>query len=177
MLRRLLIVAGVGFLALQLVPYGWFHPNPAVTEAAVWPSPEAETIARESCYDCHSNETRWGPQSYVAPSSWLVRWDVERGREDLNFSTWDRDREEAHDAAEEVEDGTMPPRRYTIVHPDASLSPEEAEVLVAALEAMEEGAEAEEEAEAEEDGVDNSGPGNAEDRGGSDNSGPGSGDD
>jgi hypothetical protein len=30
----------------------------------------------------------------------------------------------------------MPPRRYVLVHPDAALSEEERQVLVAALEAM-----------------------------------------
>ena len=35
-----LTLAGV-FLALQLVPYGWSHPNPEVTQDAPWPSPEA----------------------------------------------------------------------------------------------------------------------------------------
>jgi hypothetical protein len=33
-------------------------------------------------------------------------------------------------------DGSMPPRRYVLVHPDAALSEEERQVLGAALEAM-----------------------------------------
>ena len=55
---------------------------------------------------------------------------MEQGRDELNFSTWDSD------AAEAVADGSMPPRRYVLVHPDAALSEEERQVLVAALEAM-----------------------------------------
>ena len=35
---------------------------------------------------------------YVAPMSWAVRYDVEAGRDKLNFSTWDRDDGEADDA-------------------------------------------------------------------------------
>jgi hypothetical protein len=76
------------------------------------------------------------PQSFVAPFSWLVTRDVEQGRDELNFSTWDDDDGEADDAAEAVADGSMPPRRYVLVHPDAALSEEERQVLVAALEAM-----------------------------------------
>ena len=86
------------------------------------------------CQDCHSNH--WPPQSFVAPFSWLVTRDVEQGRDELNFSTWDDDDGEADDAAEAVADGSMPPRRYVLVHPDAALSEEERQVLVAALEAM-----------------------------------------
>ena len=76
------------------------------------------------------------PQSYVAPFSWLVTRDVGQGRGELNFSTWDEDDGGADDAAEAVADGSMPPRRYVLVHPDAALSAGERQALVAALEAM-----------------------------------------
>jgi hypothetical protein len=70
----------------------------------------------------------------------MVTRDVEQGREALNFSTWfsagDEDDGEADDAAEEVADAEMPPRRYLLVHPDAALSAAERQVLVEALEAM-----------------------------------------
>ena len=125
-------------VAIQLVPYGWRHPNPPVTSDAPWPDAASERIARESCYSCHSNETDWPAYSYVAPMSWLVRNDVERGRDELNFSTWDRDDGEADDAAEAIVDGAMPPGRYTAIHREASLTDEEAERLVAALEAIDE---------------------------------------
>ena len=72
----------------------------------------------------------------MAPFSWLLTRDVEQGRDELNFSTWDEDDGEADDAAEAVADGSMPPRRYVLVHPDAALSEEERQVLVAALEAL-----------------------------------------
>jgi hypothetical protein len=75
-------------------------------------------------------------QSYVAPFSWLLIRDVEQGRGKLNFSTWDEDDGEADDAADAVADGSMPPRRYVMVHPDAALSGAERQVLVDALEAM-----------------------------------------
>jgi Haem-binding domain len=123
-------------VAIQLVPYGWSHPNPPVRQDAPWPDAESEAIARTSCYACHSNETDWPPYSYVAPMSWLVRSDVERARDELNFSDWDRDRGEANDAAEQVLDRTMPPDRYTLIHRDARLSNTEVDTLVAALLAM-----------------------------------------
>lgn len=125
-------------VAMQLVPYGWRHPNPPVTQDAPWPDAASERIARESCYACHSNETDWPAHSYVAPMSWLVRSDVENGRDELNFSTWDRDDGEADDAAEAILEGDMPPDRYTMIHRGASLTDAEADHLVAALEAMDE---------------------------------------
>ena len=159
-MRRWLVRGALGgfFLlcALQLVPYGWWHDNPPVVQDAPWPDQATADLARGACYDCHSNETEWPLYSYVAPMSWLVRRDVEGGRDELNFSEWGEDGDEAHDAAEEVEDGSMPPSQYQLLHPDARLSDAEVAQLVAALEAMDEGDRGGDD--------DNSGPGNAEDR-------------
>jgi hypothetical protein len=114
-----------------------------------------------ACYDCHSNQTRWPLYSRIAPMSWLVTRDVEQGRDKLNFSTWEGSGGDARDAAEAITDGSMPPRRYLLIHPDASLSAAERQVLVDALEAMGGGR----------GGGDRSGPGGGGD--GGDRSGPG----
>jgi hypothetical protein len=68
--------------------------------------------------------------------SWLVVRDVEQGRDKLNFSTWEGSGGDAHDAAEAIADGSMPPRRYLLVHPDASLGDAERQLLADALEGM-----------------------------------------
>jgi Haem-binding domain len=138
--RRLLARAGLGLLAVavlvQLVPYGRDHTNPPVTREAPWPDGRARELATAACYDCHSNQTRWPPQSFVAPFSWLLARDVSQGRDELNFSTWDADDGGADDAADAVAEGSMPPRRYVLVHPDAALSGAERQLLVDTLEAM-----------------------------------------
>jgi hypothetical protein len=61
--------------------------------------------------------------------------DVERAVTS-QLSEWD-DHSDAHDAAEEIENGSMPPRQYKLVHPDARLSDADRAELIAALEAME----------------------------------------
>ena len=132
--RTAALVLGAVVLALQLVPYGRDHSNPPVTRDAPWATPEGRRLAVAACYDCHSNETRWPLYSQVAPMSWLVQRDVENGRRELNFSTWDGD---ADDLADAVEDGDMPPRNYTFLHPDARLSAEEKAALIRELEALE----------------------------------------
>jgi Haem-binding domain len=140
--RKVLLRAGLGLLAvavlLQLVPYGRDHTNPPVTQDAPWPDARARELATTACYDCHSNETRWPLQSFVAPFSWMVARDVEQGRDKLNFSTWDEDDGEADDAADAVADASMPPRRYLLAHPDAALSDAERQVLIDGLQAMDE---------------------------------------
>ena len=82
-------IAVVVFIAIQFVPYGRSsHSNPPATNPFQWTDPQAEAIARESCYDCHSNETKWWWATNIAPFSWLVQRDVDEGRSRLNFSDW-----------------------------------------------------------------------------------------
>jgi hypothetical protein len=133
---RTLVATGALFVLMQFVPYGWSHDNPPVVSDAPWPDASSEHIARVSCYSCHSNETEWPIYSYVAPMSWLVRYDVEHGRDELNFSDWDPG--DAHDAIEMIEEDQMPLGRYVLIHRDARLSASERDTLIAALENMSE---------------------------------------
>ena len=138
--KRVVLWTAVGlvgiFAAMQLVPYGWRHSNPPVTADAPWPSAATAKLAREACYDCHSNETRWPVWSYVAPVSWVVRQHVDEGRRILNFSEWTGRRHRLDDAAETIQEGSMPPAYYTALHPSARLSSAEKQQLIAALKAM-----------------------------------------
>ncbi|HEX2047212.1 MAG TPA: heme-binding domain-containing protein [Acidimicrobiales bacterium] len=136
---RVVVFAMAGlFVAVQLVPYGRDHTNPPVTRDAPWSSAEGRGIAVAACYDCHSNETRWPWYSHVAPMSWLVQDDVDEGRDELNFSEWDRG-QDVDDLVESVVDASMPPRPYLLLHPSARLSEAEKAALLGALEALEAG--------------------------------------
>jgi hypothetical protein len=119
----------VVFLLIQLVPYGRSsHSNPPATNPFRWTDPEAEAIARESCYDCHSNETEWWWATSIAPFSWLVQRDVDGAREEFNFSEWDG-QPPAGEIAEAI-DGEMPPFQYTLIHPGAKLTDAEKRTLL-----------------------------------------------
>ena len=75
---------------MQAIPYGRSsHTNPPTVNAFTWTDPQAEAIAKVSCYDCHSNETNWWWATNIAPFSWLVQADVDGGRARLNFSEYD----------------------------------------------------------------------------------------
>ncbi len=123
-LRRLALAAGVLFVAAQFVPVD--RTNPPVEQDVAAPA-DVDAILRRACYDCHSNETTWPWYSRVAPASWLVAYDTHQGREELNFSTWNRlsaseRRDVLNEAWEEIERGSMPLPIYLPLHPDARLS-------------------------------------------------------
>jgi hypothetical protein len=129
--RRLLAAAVILLAALQLVPVA--RTNPPV-EGEVPADASARDALRRACYDCHSNETAWPWYSRVAPVSFFVARDVNLGREELNYSTWNRlaPREQAKmlkKSWEEVAEGEMPPWFYVPLHRGAALSPRDREAL------------------------------------------------
>lgn len=119
--------------AIQLVPYGHTHSNPAVRQEPAWDSPQTRILAARACFDCHSNETKWPWYSQVAPLSWLVQRDVRAGRRHLNFSEFDQPQRNAAKAAGEVAKGDMPMAVYLPAHPNARLTPAEKADLIAGL--------------------------------------------
>ena len=118
------------FGLIQLVPYGHNHINPAIVSEPKWDSPQTKELAKRACLNCHSNETVWPWYSNVAPVSWLVLNDVEKGREYLNFSDWENFSVGYTGLARVIENGKMPPLKYFPTHPEARLtSSEKAQLL------------------------------------------------
>jgi hypothetical protein len=132
-LRRVFLGLALGLLAIQLVPKGRSHTNPPARVEPSWPSPRIRALAVRACFDCHSNETVWPWYSFVAPASWLIEHDVEEGRDELNFSQFDRPQRHAKDAAAELREGEMPPAIYLPLHASARLTESEKQELVAAF--------------------------------------------
>jgi mono/diheme cytochrome c family protein len=127
--RLALLSGAAALLLIQAIPVR--RTNPPVT-APVQAPPEVLALLKRACFDCHSHETVWAaPQSFVAPASWLVARDVSEGREELNFSAWDKVdlKKVAKKLPEEVGEGEMPPWYYVIAHPGARLSDAERATL------------------------------------------------
>lgn len=115
--------AGLALLLLiQAVPYGRDHQNPPVVQEPTWDSPATKEMATRACYDCHSNETIWPWYSNVAPMSWLVQRDVDKGRSKLNFSDLQAAGDEIEELGEVVLEGEMPKPIYLPTHPEARLT-------------------------------------------------------
>lgn len=98
------------------------------------PTEEVAKLLKTACYDCHSHETTFPWYSHVAPLSWWINHHVEEGNEHLNFSTWGKYSPKKADhkleeCVEEVEEGEMPMKPYTITHGDANLTQEQIALL------------------------------------------------
>jgi hypothetical protein len=104
--------------------------------------PEAVlTELHNSCYDCHSNNTRYPWYVEVQPAGWLLDADIRDGKKHLNFSEFGayrlrRQYIKLEQIADQVNEAEMPLPIYTIIHTDAKLSPERRARLAAWANAM-----------------------------------------
>jgi hypothetical protein len=121
-------ILAVLFVLIQLVPYGHDHSNPPVANPFRWTDQRAAAIARASCYDCHSDRTRWWWATKIAPMSWLAHRDVSKARGIVNFSDWSGTLSAAE--MSHALTSNMPPRQYTLIHPGAKLSDAEKQALL-----------------------------------------------
>lgn len=121
--------AAVIFIGLQFIPYGRGYNTPPVKAEPQWNSPQTRELFFRACGDCHSNEVAWPWYGYVAPVSWFIQRDIDKGRAALNVSEWGRPEGNSGDAAETVQNGSMPPRFYAIMRSSATLSASEKETL------------------------------------------------
>lgn len=121
-----LVVAGIAIQAVRPA-----RTNPAVVSsrtletAAMVPANTAALLKR-SCYDCHSNETRWPWYSAVVPMAWAVASHVTEGRAHMNFSEWGAYAPGKRIAmlekmCDEVRESRMPLPSYLLLHGDARL--------------------------------------------------------
>jgi hypothetical protein len=122
--RNTLIGIGVVIVGIQFVPVR--RDNPPVTADLMAP-PAVQDLLRRSCYNCHSNETRWPWYSQVAPVSWLVSHDVAEGRQHLDFSRWGEMSPQRRyvllkEIRELTDEGDMPLPMYLFMHRRARLS-------------------------------------------------------
>jgi hypothetical protein len=130
-LKQLFLATFLILVGLQFVPVE--TTNPPVESREVGPPPVMD-LFRRACFDCHSNETVWPWYAKVAPVSWLVARDVNRGREKLNFSTWNRLSQPDRDAVQaeiwkQVKIGDMPPPFYSLKHPEGLVTTDHHRIL------------------------------------------------
>ncbi len=130
---RYLAALVVIFGAMQLIP-SYEKSNPSTDPKLEIQGPkEVVQIFKRSCYDCHSNKTRWPWYADVAPMKWVVRRDVIEGRKALNFSIWNSyDEQKKKKLKKEIfrsVELAMPLPQYLWLHPEAKLSPKEKKLI------------------------------------------------
>jgi hypothetical protein len=129
-IKRVLWAAIVSFIVIQAFRPSRTNPKADPTydiSTAMSVPPEVAGILNRSCDDCHSNGTVWPWYSNVSPASWLVAFDVNHGRNALNFSEWgmrnpEKNNEMLGEICKEVTEREMPGLMYPMMHAAAKLT-------------------------------------------------------
>ncbi len=95
-----------------------------------------------SCYNCHSNTTKYDWYDFIQPARFLVESHIEKGKKELNFNEWgsytDRTKERLlRSMVEQIETGRMPLPSYLFLHKEAKLSPKEVDEMISWLKKQE----------------------------------------
>jgi hypothetical protein len=130
------IAAGVLvlFLGLQLIRMPMENhgeaEGPQSFAAVLHPPVKVLRFLRDSCYDCHSNHSRYPWYAHVQPFGWLVAKHVREGRRSLNLSEFgtlghNAQAQRLEYILDATNEGDMPYWTYRILHPDSTPSPQQ----------------------------------------------------
>jgi len=132
MKKVLLWVVGIA-VVIQFIRPDFKNPrvNPKL---ALSGDKEVMHILKNSCYDCHSNETKYPWYHNVAPVSWMMSSNIEGGRKALDFSNWASIDKQVKlkrlkRAKQLVNNEMMPKSEYLLIHDKAVLDTKKKETL------------------------------------------------
>lgn len=94
-----------------------------------------QSVLKTSCYDCHSNNTRYPWYANIQPAGWLLAKHIRDGKEELNFNEFSsyshrRQLSKLKSIQNSIKDGSMPLTSYTLIHSDAKLSDENKALII-----------------------------------------------
>ncbi len=134
MLKKIIITAVLILISLQFIPID--KTNPSI-DKTITLNTDAKVmqILKKSCYDCHSNETKWSIYSDIAPLSFGVISHVTDGRKALNFSNYKNIDAEIkiarlQRAIKTVKNNMMPLGSYLLFHEKSHLTEPEKDILI-----------------------------------------------
>ena len=93
-----------------------------------YPASESiKAMIKTSCYDCHSNNTRYPWYAGIQPLAWWIDHHIEEGKGELNFSDFTafNIRYKSHkldEIMEVIDEREMPLKSYLITHSGARLT-------------------------------------------------------
>ncbi len=137
-LKTILIILLIALVIIQFI-----RPSKNVGEEiasnqinAVQQVPEdVQQILKISCYDCHSNTTRYPWYENIQPVAWFLNDHIVEGKKEINFSIFAtypayRRYKKFKEIQKQIKEDEMPLFSYTIIHRDAVLSAGQKSTLI-----------------------------------------------
>ena len=121
----IIIIVGIQFIPVQR-NYSKTFSKGGIIESTKAPADIAQML-KSSCYDCHSNHTKYPWYNNIAPVSWWIASHISEAKKELNFSEWEKytlkkKKHKLKEIIEETGEGEMPLRSYLWTHGEVKLS-------------------------------------------------------
>ncbi|MGN6618901.1 MAG: heme-binding domain-containing protein [Ilyomonas sp.] len=128
--KKIILILLLIFIVIQ-----FFHPEPNRSEAAptnnitnFYSADEnIQNILKTSCYDCHSNNTRYPWYSKIEPVAWWLDDHIAEGKRHANYDAFGsyslaRQYHVLEESIDQVKKGEMPLGSYTLIHTESKLT-------------------------------------------------------
>lgn len=91
------------------------------------PPEEVQIVLKQSCYDCHTNNTLYPWYNNIAPVSYWLADHIDHGKGEMNLSDWanysiEKKAHKLEEVAQVLEENEMPLEEYTWTHEEARLT-------------------------------------------------------
>lgn len=137
-LKIILLILLVAFVGVQFIPTERNQTNivPVTDFMLVNNVPNnIKNKLQVSCYDCHSNNTKYPWYNKIQPVAWFLEEHIKDGKKELNFSEWEslsnrRKASKLRSIIKQIESGEMPLNSYTLIHKDAKFSKVETNEMI-----------------------------------------------
>ncbi len=131
----LLLIAVVG---IQFMPTTRNQSNEVYetdfTKTLIVPN-NVQNLLKNSCYDCHSNNTNYPWYNLIQPVSWFLENHIKEGKKELNFNEFGAysirmQKSKLKSVINQIKENKMPLPTYALIHKDAKLSEADKELLI-----------------------------------------------
>ena len=132
-LKNILMIVMIIFIVMQFVqPLNNRQRN---SVGRINMPENVKRIMSQSCFDCHSNNTRYPWYSRVQPIGWILARHIKQGKADLNFDEFTsyserRQLNKLRSIETSLKEGSMPIASYLLIHHDARLSAAEKSLII-----------------------------------------------
>lgn len=132
-LKQIVVLLLVVFVGIQFIPTTHNQSTVILTSnfLSTYKVPkDIQKLLKNSCYDCHSNNTNYPWYNKIQPASWFLEHHIKEGKNELNFDEFGnyslrKQKSKLKSIVTQIEDRKMPLSSYTLIHKEAKLSDSE----------------------------------------------------
>ena len=138
LIKKILVALLVVFIIMQFFGPEKNQGDMASIDAFIAdtnPPSEVHELLKNTCFDCHSDVTRYPWYNNITPVNYWMAEHIEHGKEHFDVSSWEsydlkKKDHKMDELIEEVQEKKMPLPSYTYTHGDANLTDEQIKAIV-----------------------------------------------